>query len=108
MYDELVDFKSYSDWNPFIVSAEGEAAAGAKLQIDIQPPGGKKMTFKPTVITAERGKEFKWLGRLLFPGLFDGEHSFKFEELPGMSMALRTSHCPLLHQTNRGCLLCDG
>ena len=83
-----MDFKSYPEWNPFIVSAEGEPTVGARLKIDIQPPGGKKMTFKPKVITADRGKEFTWLGRLLFPGLFDGEHSFKFEELPGMIKAL--------------------
>lgn len=40
------------------------------------------MTFKPTVLAAEPGKELRWLGRFLVPGLFDGEHSFHLEELP--------------------------
>jgi hypothetical protein len=85
VYDALVDFKSYSQWNPFIVSAAGEATVGSRLVIVVEPPGGKKMTFKPKVLVAERGKELKWLGRLLMPGLFDGEHSFKLESLPGVN-----------------------
>jgi hypothetical protein len=41
------------------------------------------MTFKPTVLAAEPARELRWLGRLLVPGLFDGEHSFRIEPLPG-------------------------
>jgi hypothetical protein len=29
------------------------------------------------VLAFEENKEFRWLGHLLFPGLFDGEHSFE-------------------------------
>ena len=35
------------------------------------------MTFKPTVLAFEPNKEFRWIGHLLFPGLFDGEHIFE-------------------------------
>ncbi|MNR57301.1 hypothetical protein D3C85_1780460 [compost metagenome] len=35
------------------------------------------MTFKPKVLTFEPYKEFRWIGHLLFPGLFDGEHKFE-------------------------------
>lgn len=84
VYEALIDFKSYPDWNPFILSAQGEPVVGAQLKIKIQPPGGKAMTFSPKVLVAERGKEFRWLGRVLMPGLFDGEHSFTFEGLPGV------------------------
>jgi hypothetical protein len=87
VYDALVDFKSYSQWNPFIVSAVGEPTVGSKLKITCQPPGGKQVSFTPKVLAAERGKELRWLGRVLMPGLFDGEHSFKLEELPGASSA---------------------
>ena len=40
------------------------------------------MTFKPTVLAAEPGRELRWLGRLLVPGVFDGEHRFRLEPLP--------------------------
>ena len=41
------------------------------------------MTFRPTVRAVEDGRELRWLGRFLVPGLFDGEHSFTLETLPG-------------------------
>ena len=39
------------------------------------------MTFKPKVLNAEPNRELRWLGHLLFPGLFDGEHSFTIQPL---------------------------
>jgi hypothetical protein len=77
----LVDFASYSQWNPFVRSAVGVPQQGARLQIVIQPSGGKAMRFSPVVLAAEAGRELRWLGRFLVPGLFDGEHSFIIEPL---------------------------
>jgi hypothetical protein len=37
------------------------------------------MTFKPTVLAADPAHELRWLGRVLMPGLFDGEHGFRLE-----------------------------
>jgi hypothetical protein len=37
------------------------------------------MTFRPTVLSVEPNRELRWLGRLLIPGLFDGEHIFEIE-----------------------------
>jgi hypothetical protein len=39
------------------------------------------MTFKPTVRVVETNRELCWLGRLLLPGIFDGEHSLLIEPL---------------------------
>jgi hypothetical protein len=59
----------------------GDLTAGAKLEVRIAPPNGRAMTFKPTVLAAEPERELRWLGRLLVPHLFDGEHSFRIEPL---------------------------
>lgn len=75
----LVDFASYPEWNPLIRRIEGEVRVGARLRVTIQPPGRKPMTFRPTVRAAEPGRELRWLGRVLIPGLFDGEHAFVLE-----------------------------
>jgi hypothetical protein len=77
----LADTGAYSEWNPFIRRLTGDLRAGAKLEVEIAPPGGRAMTFKPTVLAAEPGRELRWLGRLLLPGLFDGEHRFLLEPL---------------------------
>jgi hypothetical protein len=39
------------------------------------------MLFCPTVLVAEPNRELRWLGHLLLPGIFDGEHSFVVEPL---------------------------
>ena len=35
------------------------------------------MTFKPVVKRVALHRELRWLGRLIVPGRFDGEHSFE-------------------------------
>ena len=76
IWSVLVDFPSHTQWNPFIRAIEGTPEQGARLKVSIQPQGGKAMTFRPTVLVAEPHRELRWLGRLLLPGIFDGEHFF--------------------------------
>lgn len=77
----LTNFTDFPQWNPFIRRASGELCPGARLEVYIQPSGAKGMTFKPTVLKADPGRELRWLGHLLIPGLFDGEHIFSIEVL---------------------------
>jgi hypothetical protein len=73
----LTDFESYHQWNPFITSVTGEIKVGNSLQVSIAPPNGNAMKFKPTILVVNKHKELKWKGKLLFKGLFDGEHQFE-------------------------------
>ncbi|MGH3033145.1 MAG: SRPBCC family protein, partial [Gaiellaceae bacterium] len=77
IWEILTDFASYPDWNPFIRRISGEPTVGSRLEVRIEPPDSRGMTFKPTVIKAEPTRELAWLGRLLLPGVFDGEHHFE-------------------------------
>lgn len=79
IWDVLTDFASFPQWNPFMQKALGEPKPGNRLEVYIQPPGGMAMTFKPTVLNAEPNRELRWLGNLLLPGIFDGEHYFLIE-----------------------------
>jgi hypothetical protein len=81
VWDVLTDFDSYPDWNPFIRSISGTPATNQKLEVVIEPPEGRTMTFKPTVLVAEPARELRWLGRLVLPGVFDGEHILQIEPL---------------------------
>ncbi len=77
----LMDFPAYPEWNPFIRQISGQPEVGARIEARLQPPGGRAMTFKPTVLVAEPDREFRWLGKLFVKGLFDGEHVFRIEPL---------------------------
>lgn len=77
IWNILTAFEKYPEWNPFIKSIQGSVIVGGKIVARIEPPEAKGMTFKPTVLVFDKNKEFKWIGHLLFPGLFDGEHRFE-------------------------------
>lgn len=81
VWAQLTDTAGYGEWNPFVRRVSGELREGARLVVDIAPPGGRAMTFKPTVLSADAERELRWLGRLGVPGIFDGEHSFRLERL---------------------------
>jgi hypothetical protein len=77
----ISDFAAYPEWNPFIRRISGELREGARLDVRVEPPQARAITFKPTVRSVESGRELRWLGRLLVPGIFDGEHSLRIEPL---------------------------
>ena len=75
----LTYFAGMAAWNPFIKSIFGTLAPNSRLAVHIVPPGKSGMRFKPTVLAVEPERELRWLGRLLLPGIFDGEHYFLLE-----------------------------
>jgi hypothetical protein len=81
VWEVLTDFAAYPAWNPFIPRIAGPLAAGSRLDVQLQPPEGRGMRFRPTVLAAAPPRELRWLGHLGIPGLFDGEHAFRIEPL---------------------------
>jgi hypothetical protein len=81
VWNILTDISKFPEWNPFIRRVQGELVVGQKLAVFIQPSGARGMEFKPVVMKAELNRELRWLGRLIVPGLFDGEHIFQIESL---------------------------
>jgi hypothetical protein len=77
VWQVLTDFKSYSNWNPFIKSIRGERLVGKKLAIEILPPNRKLMKFTPILLRVDSELELRWLGSGPVKGIFDGEHYFK-------------------------------
>ena len=79
VWSKLTDFEAYPEWNPFLQKISGAASVGTSLEVLIAPPGSRAMTVKPTVLAAQPNREFRWRGRVVIPGLFDGEHYFLLE-----------------------------
>jgi hypothetical protein len=79
VWSVLADLDAYSEWNPFIVRAEGKAAPGTRLTLRFQPVVGRPTTLHPTVLEAEEGARLRWRGRLGVPGLLDADHRFTIE-----------------------------
>jgi hypothetical protein len=81
VWQVLTDFAAYPEWNPFIRRVSGRPEVDEQLVVRMRPSGTKGMTFRPTVMKVEPNRQLRWLGHLLVPGLFDGEHIFEIEEL---------------------------
>jgi hypothetical protein len=77
----LTDFGPWSAWNPAYFSSEGEATVGAKLRHVARNVDGSRFAFSPTVRVIRPEREVRWVGHLVVPGLFDGEHYFEIDDL---------------------------
>jgi hypothetical protein len=80
VWKEFTDFESYPTWNPFIKSLKGKPSVGNKVEAQIHAPGKKAMLFKPKVLVFDSLQEFRWIGKLFIPRLFDGEHTFMIKD----------------------------
>lgn len=83
VWEILTDFPRYAEWNPFIREATGEARVGSTLVLRMFLAKGRPITFKPRVLVADEAVELRWLGRLILPGIFDGEHQFALSPYEG-------------------------
>jgi hypothetical protein len=83
VWSVLVDLPAYREWNPFIVEASGRVAEGETLSLRMALPGRDPMTIRPRLLVVEPERELRWKGKLLLPGLFDGEHAFVLTSLEG-------------------------
>lgn len=87
IWDILMDFEQYPNWNPFIQSISGERKLGNRIEATIGL-GDKGMTFKPRITKLDKHNHFEWLGNLWTKGIFDGRHGFILEEMDSQSTKL--------------------
>ncbi len=87
----VTDFKTYPQWNPFITEITGEGSVRSTIRIRVRLSEKRMMTFRPKIFRFTANRELRWIGRLIVPGLFDGEHQFVLEAIsPGRT---RFVHC---------------
>lgn len=72
----LIDFEGWARWNPFL-RVKGEPHLDERLEVTITPPGKTPVKMNPRIVRLDEGRELRWLGRALVPGIFDGEHGFR-------------------------------
>lgn len=89
VWSVLTDFRTYGDWNPLNVAAEGVAASGARVRMTFIDPGhpGRTITQHVRIISAEAPSRLEWVGTV--PLLFRGQHYF---ELSGSGPVTKLRH----------------
>jgi hypothetical protein len=91
VWDVLMDFPSYPKWSKFLLSIEGHAIPGSRLQVMQTTASGEERVFSPVVLQVTPPTTFRWLERLGVPGLFDREHTFTLEYQFGGHTRVRQS-----------------
>ncbi len=77
----LMDLEEYSKWNPFFIKAEGTLQEQQKIKLTMQPVEKSAQKFSPKILEVKEEQSIKWIGKVLFSGIFDGEHSFTLEQV---------------------------
>jgi hypothetical protein len=80
VYRVLTDLPRYELWNPFLVSVQGELAAGRRLLVEMSLPEGKTYLLKPELLRVTENAELRWRSRFLSGALLEVEHFFQLTE----------------------------
>ena len=88
VWDILMNFEDYPDWNPFIQSLQVNPRLGNQIRASID---GVK--FNPVLLANEKETEFKWGRKLLFKGSFDDVHRFEIEKIDNNRLLFAQSDC---------------
>ena len=86
----LTDLPRYAEWNPLVIRASGSIMVGKRLDVAVQLPGRRPMSFSPILISLLPEREFRWVGTFATSALFAGEHSFRL--IPESNGAIRFEH----------------
>lgn len=79
VWNALVDFEQYPEWNPFIIAIIGKPILGEKLDFSLAN-NGKTTRLNAKVVQIENKRRFAWKGKLLMSFLFYGHHYFEIKE----------------------------
>ena len=60
IWEVLIRFDQYSEWNPFIREIQGTLDVGSRLNVFLQPPGSRGMRIRPVLLSVVPSRELRW------------------------------------------------
>ena len=75
-------------WGGDILDASGRLEEGGVLTLTLRAAPGIKAKVHAKLLRVDPPREIRWRGKLLFPGLFRGEHVFEIVEREGGGVTL--------------------
>lgn len=81
VWEVLVDFPHYAEWNTQLSWLGGIAGPQQTLKLRLAAAGTEPYEFAPVVSQWQPESRFAWLARTGAPRVFDGEHFFELEPL---------------------------
>ncbi|MGZ7108608.1 MAG: SRPBCC family protein [Methanobacterium sp.] len=81
VWEILMNFEEFPNWNPFMKQISGNPQEGCRIEVFLQPPNSRGMTFKPKILEHKSEEKLRWIGNLWIPKIFDGEHSLIIKKI---------------------------
>jgi len=81
VWNTIIDFKSYHEWNSQLEYLGGEVKPNGRLHLKLSVEGADPYEFKPTISHWQENERFAWLARTGLPRIFDGEHFFELKKI---------------------------
>ncbi len=94
----LMDFDHYPEWNPFFYRAVGNAAVGQTVKISFKF-GTRDTTLTCRVLDLEPNRLIRWKWQIFFSWLYSGQDHFSIEPLDDTRVRF------VQHEEFRGLLL---
>ena len=82
VWEILIDFDSYGEWNPSLPSISGELRAGSTVSLTLGMPGRPSPRVKATLGDVVPARRLTWHGNAGADWLFAGDREFLIEEQP--------------------------
>ena len=80
VWDILMDFEHWSDWNPIIKAGSGKAALESELSITMNGKDGKNgPKYAPVITIFEAPKDFRWRAKMIAGFIFTNDKVFELE-----------------------------
>jgi hypothetical protein len=89
VWEVLIDFARYPEWNPFILEVQGAVQEGASVRYRFEFPRGIRLWATAKILRFEQQKELRWAAHFLTPALFSGEHYFTIEPADDCNITFR-------------------
>lgn len=81
VWETLAGFAAYSEWNPVVTAASGEAREGGELDLEVVLPGHEPESLDAKILIFRPERKLRWQDRLVLPGVRDREYEFVLEPL---------------------------
>ena len=96
VWQVLTDFDRWTEWNPTVKHASGNAAVGSRLELTVDGGGDRDAKYQPVVLQSDPPQSFRWSATMMAGFVFRNDRVF---ERPGMPWIRQWLLCGrLLHR----------
>ncbi len=90
VWDVLTNLRAYSEWNPFIVEAEGQLSEGSSVAVTVNYPGNRERNFRRRVLKLSPMNELRWSSTSMLRILAYSEQFFQLRPVTDERLRLAT------------------